>query len=750
MPESTPTAPSDNPLPPPPSVPALSEPPPVPTMSVPPPSAVTSGRKIPDQPPGYPNALVWLRAGIVRDWRGVLGAFVATWFYVPIALLFAFWGAVSLGVAGLLGGGMGAADQAPPELLDVPLAGALLDAFLTRSAGVFGGLLGAVAGFLGGFLLVVLLPWYNSFDNPIALMGSLAGTVIAAIVLGLVYTLYRVLLEPRLLLVSGARPLSAREREALEPVLKDCARRLGLPSVPRLLIVDNPVLTNARTYSRHIVITTSLLAEPAHEIEALLGHELVHWRTGDEVTSAFVRGVALPLYLAHALPTWLMRSFPHPATDFFVFLVFWPVLLTMKYLVMPLHSRDVRAAEYRADLGAVRIGRIDALRAILEQRKSFENGRSGWDEAVCATHPVHEQRLDRLEQVDGGTAATSIGDAAPPSRGADDLFGYGSSGGPSRRTLVVALAVLLAGCTVISGLGIVQWAFFRPQAAVNGYFSALEDHDARAALDWLDPAVENALAQDKRLAAMVASEDYEPPTNIDITSVQRDGDEAQADVSYTLAGASTTAQLRLRRDESTSLGLFRGWHIVDGPPSMSGPQQPGLRINGVEVPASEDQVLNLVAFPGLYTATLPTSSLSETPPVPIVVTPEGQPGDLLVTPMPRPDLQTRAEQAVQAHLDRCVQLGRAESAGCPFELGGRSVGRVQWTITERPKIQVELIDATTARVSPQSGGFGAVRASWTGEDYLGGSQRYTNDYTFSVSGMIVANGEQVIFNPEGN
>lgn len=750
MPESSPTPPPDgSPVPassttPPSAPPPAAVRPPTTDPGPPPPSDPPTGRKIPDQPPGYPNALVWLRAGILRDWRGVLGAFVATWLYVPLALLLGFWAAVGLGIFGSLSGGLDVTDQVPAELLDTPLVGTLLDAFLTRSAGVFGGLLGVAVGFLGGFLYVVLVPWGDSLDSPVTLVSGLAGTVAAAIVIGVAYTLYRVLLEPRLLLLSGARALSARERTALEPVLRECARRLGLPTVPRLLIEDDPVLTNARTYSRHIVVTTSLLTEPTDEIEALLSHELVHWRTGDEVTSAFVRGVALPLFLLHALPVWLMRSFPHPATNFVVFLVFWPVLLTMKYLVMPLHARDIRAAEYRADLGAVHAGRIEGLRAILERRKSFENGRSGWDEVVCASHPAHEQRLDRLAHLPATSAAGSTGDGGAPS-GFAVPFEDAVPGGPSRRTVVVTLAVLLAGCLVASGLGIVQWAFFGPRSAVNGYFSALEDRDAGAALDWLDPTVREALAQDETLAAMVASDDYEPPTDVDVTSVRREGDQAVADVSYTVAGTPMTVELQLRRDESTSFGL-RGWHLDGGLSEMSGPGQPGLRINGVPVSAPEGELLVVTAFPGRYLATLPSGLLSETPPVPVVVTLGGQ-GSIVVTPTPRPDLQSRAEQAVEAYLDNCVQQGAAAATGCPFRLYNTSVEKVRWTITEQPTIRAELTGAATAAVSTVEEGSGTVTASWTAEDYLGQSRQYTEEYEFFVRGVLVVNGDQVTFQP---
>ena len=206
-----------------------------------------------------------------------------------------------------------------------------------------------------------------------------------------------------------------------------------------------------------MVVTTAVLTEPDDEIAALFSHELVHWRTGDEVTSAFVRGVGLPLTLAHALPTWLMRTFPHPATNFVVFVFFWPVLLTMRYVVLPLHARDVRAAEYRADLGAVLTGHVDGMRRILERRLSFESGRSGWDEAVCATHPPHELRLDQLELA-SVTGVPGVPDRAAPVT-AERLFGHPGPVG-TRRTWLLVGALVLAACVGTGGLGVVQWAFF--------------------------------------------------------------------------------------------------------------------------------------------------------------------------------------------------------------------------------------------------------------------------------------------------
>ncbi|MEU7587554.1 M48 family metalloprotease [Micromonospora sp. NPDC049230] len=701
-----------------------------------------------DRPPGYPSALVWLRAGILRDWRGVLGAFVATWFYLPIALLLAFWGGLAFAVTGLFAGGMGADDQVPQVLRDAPLIGSLLDAFLTRSGGVLGGVAGFVAGFLIGFLAVLVVPWLGADNGVFTVATGLVGTVAAAALIGVLYTLYRVLLEPRLLVVSGARQPSRRESARLRPVLDDCARRLGLSSVPRLLMEDDPVLSNARTYARHVVVTTAVLTEPDDEVAALLSHELVHWRTGDEITSAFVRGVGLPLTLAHALPTWLMRTFPHPGTNFVVFLFFWPVLLTMRYVVLPLHARDVRAAEYRADLGAVLTGHVDGMRRVLERRLSFETGRSGWDEAVCATHPPHELRLDALERA--SVAGVPAGAGAPA--GADEpvtaerLFGHSGPVG-TRRTWLLVGALVLAACFGTGGLGVVQWAFFRPQATVDGYFSALADRDSDAALDFLGD--QSGVTDRKLLAQLLRGKGYRPPTDVEITKLERDGDSATATVAYRLGDARETATLTLHREEETTAGLFHGWRVSGGLTPLDTPiAGPGVQLNEVALPGAAEGPA-LVLLPGEYTATGPSSALSETPSEIVAVGPGQSTATLQLAPVLKPAAGEAVEARVRAWLDECAKQTVVAPPGCPFRYYGGSAQKVTWKILEYPKIAVELTGPASAQVTTPSETRGRVQVSGT-TTYFGTASPFTDEDTITVSGVATADGDTVEFRPAAN
>ncbi|MEU1756065.1 M48 family metalloprotease [Micromonospora matsumotoense] len=705
----------------------------------------SDGDRFAHRPPGYPSALVWLRAGILRDWRGVLGAFLATWFYVPLALVAAVWGGLALGLYGLIAGGTQSAEAVPALLRDAPLVGPLLDAFVARSGGVVGGFAGFALGALVGFLAVLVLPWRNAFDEPANLFTGLAGMVVAAGLVGVLYTVGRVLLEPWLLGVSGARRLSRREAERLRPLLTDCAARLGLPGEPRLLIEDDPVLTNARAYARHVVVTTAVLDCADEEIAALLSHELVHWRTGDEVTSAFIRGVGLPLVLVHALPAWLMRRFPHPATDFVVFLFFWPVLLTMRYLVLPCHRRDVRAAEYRADTGAVLAGHREGMRSMLERRRSFESGRSGWDEAVCATHPPSELRLDRLDQ----PAPDPATDRAATARDLDALFG-GTTGAAigSRRALLLVGALVLVSC-LGGGLTAAQWAFFRPQAAVGDYFAALDDHDAPAALAQLTPDVRAAVGDGGQLARMVAAKGYQPPTDVSVTAVERDGEEASATVAYTLGGQQLTAELSLRRDDSAVLGLFHRWRIAAAPASLTLPGGPApLTVNGVPAPTGPEQVA-VPLLPGAYTVAGESNALSETASRVVYVVPGQQSvSGAELTPTLRPEAQTAAEQSVRSYLDACAAQAVAAPPGCPLRYysGGATVKKIAWKITEYPTIELTLTGPTTARVSTAYESQGSARATGSTVGYFG-TTPFTDTGTFGVSGVLSVVDGKLTFQP---
>jgi Zn-dependent protease with chaperone function len=377
--------------------------------------APVEGSRLVDGRPGYyPSARAWLGVGIGRNWRGVLGALAGTYLYLPVAILMSVVSAVVLGIIGFIGGlGSSLFRDLTSPVLRLPLVGEVVQAFLLRTSGIAGALLGVLLGLVLGFVGALLFFWWFRFsDDPLAGAGWVLGAAAAGLLVGLVYTLGRVAFEGRLLRLAGARRMSRRERALIEPILGSCVRRLGLTGHPPILIDDSRE-PNASAHTRHIVVTQGLLAEFGYDREVIAGvlsHQLVHWRNGDPISAAFVTGVALPLYLVYEVLSRVTRGVRSELGTALMFaplallgwIAFWPVMVTVKYIVLPLQAADVRRAEFRADRGAVLAGHRDGLRRVLVRLgQSFEAGRSGWRAAVSATVPPSELRLELLEDPSG-------------------------------------------------------------------------------------------------------------------------------------------------------------------------------------------------------------------------------------------------------------------------------------------------------------------------------------------------------------
>jgi Zn-dependent protease with chaperone function len=347
---------------------------------------------------GYSSAGWWLVAGITRDLRGVFAGMIAAWFYLPLAITLA----VSLAIGGGLLGAFGGTAAASDALHKVPVFGDVLAHFALQAGGGLGALVGIFAGALGGGLGGLALPWVQGYlDDPITTILVLVLNVVFALVVGVLYTIYAVIFEPFRLNVAGARRLSRREADFLVPLLHECAARLDLPNVPKLLM-DDAQGANALAYTRHIVLQQGFLTAFDHDreaVSAVLSHELTHWRNADGVARLMVQGAALPVYLAYSAVSWVLRTFDNLIIRFFTLLVSWPVIVAVRYFIVPLQSSSARAAEYRADRGAVRAGHLRGIRLVLEEFKgTFDGSRRGWDQTICASHPPVEHRLERLEE----------------------------------------------------------------------------------------------------------------------------------------------------------------------------------------------------------------------------------------------------------------------------------------------------------------------------------------------------------------
>jgi Zn-dependent protease with chaperone function len=353
---------------------------------------------------------------MLSNLRGNLTALFCAWFNVPFVVMMAGIGAALGAITGAVSGTF----LGEPVLarIDVfvkwvlPLPVRLQDLLPTAGAQI-GGILGAIiGGFNGGLHLgwmALVYPWQLLYrGDPMWPVTVAVGQVVVALFVGGLYTVGYGALEPVILRIRGCRRPSRREAAWLLPMVYEVGMRMGLRSVPRVLVDDSREV-NAYSNQRHLVICRGLLDEFSYDrytISGVVAHELAHWSEGHAIQRAFSVGVALPLVILYNVFAWLTgRNKPKDGrivvrvVRMVASILGWAVLFTAEYIVRPMAAKGYREQEFRADAIAKAAGYGDGLYHFLSRtRRRFDTQRSGWEESIMATHPWRELRLERLER----------------------------------------------------------------------------------------------------------------------------------------------------------------------------------------------------------------------------------------------------------------------------------------------------------------------------------------------------------------
>ena len=351
--------------------------------------------------PRYRTRLGAVFAGARRQEEGICVAALVTWTGLPLALWVAALGAL----AGAL---LGAFGFTPTGLAS--------DLHLNESVGVLGALLGALGGLAAGFAVIYLIFFHS--------LAAFAGAVLSGLIVGSVTLWVLLVAEPLAMAARGYRELSRRESERLYPLLQRAGARMGLSVVPALWISDSQKPA-AWSHPGAIVVTRGLLGEadaseagPRSDLDdgalgAILAHELHHWAVGDPVGLRAVWACCWPVVAIYNAAAWLRtRSGVLGAVGW---LLLWPAWLTVKLIVVPVMASASRQNEYEADWAAAGLGddyRL-GLRRALTELAVWEKPRTGWEDALAATHPPVELRLERLEAGYGTASAASTAPANP-------------------------------------------------------------------------------------------------------------------------------------------------------------------------------------------------------------------------------------------------------------------------------------------------------------------------------------------------
>jgi Zn-dependent protease with chaperone function len=384
-----------------------------------------------------------ITGAVLRMPRTIIVALLATWTAVVVALWLALLGGLAAVVVLLVQAATGEATSV--VIFNVHTGGVLTFASVIAAF---------VAGVAGGFVAVYGLLLVS---HPSEVASSLlTGAVVAA---GISWV--ALVLEPRLLQLRGYRTPSRREFEGtIGPALMEVAEAMGLDVrdgggrregglwLPLILVSDTPI-PQAWTHGRTIVITKGMMEglDPT-ELQAVLCHEMNHWRMGDGIAMRMVAAVSWPLVLTYNLVAMLtgvqtgtqkagqkgssivVKTGP-PIVTVIAWIVLWPIAFLIRWVIVPLSAAESRRIEYEADAGVAAAGMGAALIRALERLPPFEAGRTAWETALTRTHPPIEHRIDHLErlrEIDHPPAPVPVPMPAAPAA-------------PSKRAIRVVLVV---------------------------------------------------------------------------------------------------------------------------------------------------------------------------------------------------------------------------------------------------------------------------------------------------------------------
>jgi Zn-dependent protease with chaperone function len=351
-------------------------------------------------PAEYDDGVQWLRNGLLRHPTGVWIGLVAGWTGIWIAL----WGAA----LGLVFGALAAAGYTSS-------LGAI---GIGQAASAIGIPVGAFLGAVGGFVAVVR---FLIVDHPIQAVISVA----SGAVLGVAIVVGIAAFERLSLSMRGYRRLSRAEARRVAPLVKQASVAMHLTALPRFAM-DDHVILNAWTHMRTVVLTKGLLTLDDAELRAVIAHELEHWRAGDGVGLRFVWAATWPVALTYNLGMLMAgntqqgnqprRGVVLGVLALLGWVIAWPAAVIIKLLIVPVVSSSQRRYEYSADAAAARIGYAGSLSSALRQMAVWESGRTGWEQAMAATHPPTELRLEALEPSKPDDFEYQEDELGPPSK----------------------------------------------------------------------------------------------------------------------------------------------------------------------------------------------------------------------------------------------------------------------------------------------------------------------------------------------
>lgn len=349
-------------------------------------------------PPGL-GVFGWLASASVRM-PGASGvALFVTW----TALIFSLWIGVFAAIASVF-----------VVIFGVAVSGhALGIVSFTGHTGTSLDLLTVLGALFAGFWVGFVHSYAVSLTSG---LSAVALALLIGIVIGFVVSFVAMVGEPTILRWKGYRRPSSRERDQhLEAAVEAVQEAMQLRDFPRILMADTHVPL-AWTFSRHVVLSTGLIETmDTGELNAILAHEIAHWRRGDPIALRMVWAFSWPTILLYNIGMILSGvSFGTPKDkpielgprghasilSFVGWLFLWPSYLIVRFLIAPTTAAGSRRMEYDADTAAALAGWDGPMVRALEKLSTWEPGRTAWESVLSASHPPTALRIEAVETLD--------------------------------------------------------------------------------------------------------------------------------------------------------------------------------------------------------------------------------------------------------------------------------------------------------------------------------------------------------------
>jgi Zn-dependent protease with chaperone function len=318
---------------------------------------------------------------------GIFGGLLVGWTYVPFALWFAVFGALS----GVIVGVFGAETSGIAHTFHI-------------GPGV--GLGAAVIGlFVGAFAGLVFI-YTEIYNNLLTIIGGLISGLAASL-----FVLWLIIhFEDQLLRLRGYRDLSRREKQLIDPIAGEILERMGIAGRRPIFYVSDSKAPAAWTYANSIVLAQGLLGSyddsenppvpdmPLHAFAAVIAHEISHWARADGVGIRAVWACCWPIVAVYNFACIIGKS-PNRKFTTLGWILFWPAWVSINLVVIPMLTNAMRQAEYEADARTASLGDEyrAGLRTALLEFQDWEAPRTGWEDVLHATHPPIELRQQQLE-----------------------------------------------------------------------------------------------------------------------------------------------------------------------------------------------------------------------------------------------------------------------------------------------------------------------------------------------------------------